>query len=404
MGGTVSVAAGDTLDLFAGSSPLGGQPGLSTFSFLNGGNGFYGGGAASALTRNNAWVAIAGGGGGSGSDFSANGGDAGNPGVAGASGTTGLGGDGGSESLTTGQINATGTAGGGGAGGWSGSAGTGNSAGGGGANYNPNIATTSVTFNGTASSVATGKVEITYSSCPAPGQPGVISETNHTGTSAGISFAASTQAGIAVTGYKYSLDGGSASTLTTTGTSTLAATVTGLAPGGSYLLSVQPTYVVPNIQSESNRGQTVLGTARSFTLVIPMSPPTNLVATAGNGTATVTWNNPTDLNFSETVITAQPGGQTCTTTGTSCTFSNLTGGTSYTFTGVSNSVNTGASSPVSTVSNTVIPSGPASTNSNQATALSLTGSQVSLHAMIAVLLMLAGGLFVSLPKIKGRRD
>lgn len=405
--GSVPVSAGDVLSLSAGSRPMGGMQGMSSIALLVGGAGFYGGGAGSAFLVNNFWAAVAGGGGGFGSDFSATGGDAGAVGVSGGVGSAGLGGAGGSVLITAGTIDATGpnaSAGGGGGGAASnGSAGTGNSGGGGGGNFNPNLSGTALSFNGTSSTVTDGKVEVTYSICPVPSQPGNISLTSTSTTTAGISFPASTESGIPVTGYRYAINGGSIQNLTTSGSSTISSSISGLTPGSSNTLSVQPAYVVPNIQAETNRGQTALGAARTFTFNTPLSSPTNLVASAGNGSAVVNWTNPVDFNFSETVITAQPGGQTCTTTGTTCSFSNLVNGTSYTFSGVSNSVNAGAASQASAASNAVIPNGPLPLVQTQASGLSYTGNHVSMQIGFGFLILMTGAGLVWFRKFTHRR-
>lgn len=61
--------------------------------------------------------------------------------------------------------------------------------------------------------------------------------------------------------------------------------------------------------------------------------PTNVKVTAADGSALVSWTAPTEtggLSLTYTVI-ANPGGQSCTTTGTACIVTGLTNGTSYTF-------------------------------------------------------------------------
>ena len=406
--GSIPVTAGNTVALSAGSMPIGGINGTSSIYFLVGGSssGAYGGGAGSAFSLNNSLVATAGGGGGNGADFSATGGDAGSVGVDGGTGSSGAGGAGGSVVVIPGPIDATGgnsQAGAGGGGTFAGSAGTGNSGGGGGSNYNYNLTGTVITTNGTASIATGGKVEITYSSCPVPSQPGVISTTSITTSSVGVSFASAGEFGIPVTGYRYSVDGGSTQALSTTGTSTLTATISGLAPGASHTLSVQPTYMPPNIQSEVNRGQTQLGSARTFNVTIPLNPPTNLSATQSNGVAHVYWTNPADSNYSQTVITAQPGGQTCTTSNSTCTFSNLVSGVSYTFTGVGSTTNSVISSATSAVSNAITLADPTSTASNIQSELAYTGSKIAQQGLFALASILAGTAIVLFRRFARRR-
>ena len=83
--------------------------------------------------------------------------------------------------------------------------------------------------------------------------------------------------------------------------------------------------------------------------------PLSVAATAGDESAVVTWNAPAQgapiLSYT---VTASPGGETCTTTSTTCTFENLTNGTAYTFTVVAR--NGGGGSPGG-ASNSVTPGG-----------------------------------------------
>jgi len=95
--------------------------------------------------------------------------------------------------------------------------------------------------------------------------------------------------------------------------------------------------------------------AAAYTLAAPNTPGTP-TATAGNGSATVSWTAPVggDATASYTVTSA-PGGQTCTVSAptTSCVVSGLTNGTPYTFTVVA--TNTGGDSSPSASSNSVTP-------------------------------------------------
>jgi uncharacterized repeat protein (TIGR02543 family) len=87
--------------------------------------------------------------------------------------------------------------------------------------------------------------------------------------------------------------------------------------------------------------------------VVP-GAPTSVSATAGNGTAVVSWSAPSTDGGSPitSYVVTSSGGQTCTATSSlSCTVSGLTNGTSYTFTvqavnAVGNSVSSSASSAV----------------------------------------------------------
>lgn len=69
--------------------------------------------------------------------------------------------------------------------------------------------------------------------------------------------------------------------------------------------------------------------------VIPGPPgtPTNITATAGSTSATVSWTPPANVGggISGYTVTSLPGGKTCTTTGTTCTVTGLTAGSAYSF-------------------------------------------------------------------------
>jgi hypothetical protein len=67
----------------------------------------------------------------------------------------------------------------------------------------------------------------------------------------------------------------------------------------------------------------------------PPSPPRDVIAVAGDASATVTWTAPADPgSFPVTTyqVTASPGGKTCLTSTLTCTVAGLTNGTTYTFT------------------------------------------------------------------------
>src|ERR1700694_3158075 len=137
-------------------------------------------------------------------------------------------------------------------------------------------------------------------------------------------------------------------TASTAGTST---TVSGLTPGVSYTFTVTAT----------NAAGTGLPSAPS-NAVVPTSlagapqPPTGATATAGIGSASVSWTAPVDPGtspISSYTVTSAPGGVTATTRGTSTTISGLTPGVSYTFTVTATNA-TGPGMP-SAPSNAVVP-------------------------------------------------
>ena len=91
--------------------------------------------------------------------------------------------------------------------------------------------------------------------------------------------------------------------------------------------------------------------------LVPTAPdaPTGVVATPGSHAATVTWSAPSDGGSAVTsyTVTADPGGQSTTTSSTSATLSGLSNGVPYTFTvTATNDVGTG---PASAPSNVVTP-------------------------------------------------
>ncbi len=83
--------------------------------------------------------------------------------------------------------------------------------------------------------------------------------------------------------------------------------------------------------------------------------PSGASAAGGSGSAMVMWSNPnTGPAFTNLVVTASPGGATCTTsTGTTCTVQGLTNGTAYTFT--VKATNAAGDSPLSNITGSVTP-------------------------------------------------
>ena len=130
-------------------------------------------------------------------------------------------------------------------------------------------------------------------------------------------------------------------------------TVTGLTNGTTYTFTVRA-------QNSSGQGPA----SAASNAVVPVAPPAvpgaplNPLATAGNGSATVTWAAPTSNGgapITQYVVTSTPDGLTCTWTGgpLTCLVNGLTNGTPYRFSVTAkNSVGPG---PASALSNQVSP-------------------------------------------------
>ena len=195
----------------------------------------------------------------------------------------------------------------------------------------------------------------------APAAPTNVSATAGNGT-ANVSWTAPANGGSPITGYTITPYIGSTAQTTTTitgsppGTST---TITGLTNGTAYTFTVKATNAI-GTSPESTPSNSVTPTA-------PTAPaaPTGVSATAGNGTANVSWTAPGNGGSPITGYTITPyiGSTAQTTTtitgsppGTSTTITGLTNGTAYTFTvKATNAIGT---SPESTPSNSVTPTAP----------------------------------------------
>ena len=133
-------------------------------------------------------------------------------------------------------------------------------------------------------------------------------------------------------------------------------TFTGLTNGVSYTFSVTVTTMAGFTSAASS------ASTASQPLAAP-SAPSNVVATAGNGQATVSWtaSNGGGAAIDRYVVTALPGGITCTASQshgvvTTCTVAGLTNGVAYTFTVQAVTVDQ-RTSAVSTPSTAVTPLG-----------------------------------------------
>ena len=141
-----------------------------------------------------------------------------------------------------------------------------------------------------------------------------------------VSWTTPNSGGSPITGYTVTASPGGATCATVTGDTT-SCIVNGLASGASYTFTVTAT---------NSAGTSVPSSASSVvvTLAVP-GVPTSVVATAGDGQATVRWTAPTSDGGTPVTgysVQALPGGQTCATTGsTSCTITGLRNGVSSTF-------------------------------------------------------------------------
>ncbi len=193
---------------------------------------------------------------------------------------------------------------------------------------------TSYTFTVHATNAVGNSAESSASSAvtplSVPGVPGELSTTAHD-TSIELSFTAPDSGGSPITGYEYSIDGGTTwLPLTTTGSgSGLTGTITGLTPGTEYPVTL--------------RGVNAVGAgtalAATFVTTVPTAPqaPT---AEPGRASVLVSWPKSTVASVTGYTVHALPGPATCSTNSiddTSCVIGAVDGIT-YTYTVTANSL------------------------------------------------------------------
>ena len=123
-------------------------------------------------------------------------------------------------------------------------------------------------------------------------------------------------------------------------------TITGLTDDTAYAF---------RSRAQNSTGYGDWTTSTMTTAAVPTSPR-NVVASAMDGSATVSWDSPISdgtMPIIQYVVSSVPAGGTCTTTAQSCTITNLVNGTNYTFSVVA--INVIGQSPASTNSAPVQP-------------------------------------------------
>lgn len=207
-------------------------------------------------------------------------------------------------------------------------------------------------------------VKLTPAPATKPSAPTNVSATPGN-RSAKISFTPSLDTGgVPITGYTASDGVGdtcSPSPLTVYGTGNMSCTVTGLAPGASYTFTVTATNGVGTSEPSASSNTVV-----PFTFA---GPPTEVTATAGAASASISWTAPAFDGWSPVAAytvaatdttSGTPPYRVClnswTTNATSCTATGLTNGDHYTFT--VSAVNAAGIGPASSPSPTVTPQAP----------------------------------------------
>ena len=214
--------------------------------------------------------------------------------------------------------------------------------------YTFRVVATNAIGNSVASAASTAVTPVAPNTVPGPPTSVVATAGN---ASASVAFVAPTNnGGSAITGYTVTSSPGG---ITATGT-TSPINVTGLTNGTAYTFTVVATNAIGN--SVASAASTAVTPVAPNT--VP-DPPTSVVATAGNASASVAFVAPTNNGGSAITgysVTSSPGGITATGATSPINVTGLTNGTAYTFSVVATNA-IGNSSP-STASSAVTPSAP----------------------------------------------
>ncbi len=185
-----------------------------------------------------------------------------------------------------------------------------------------------------------------------PGAPTGVSATARNGQATVTWTAPAFNGGSTITSYTITSSPGAFTGTVSGNPPATSGTVTGLANGTAYTFTVYATNAAGNGASSN--------ASNSVTPSTTPGAPTNVVATAGDGQAGVSWTAPANGGSTITSykVTSSPGGLTATVTGnpagTAATVTGLTNLTSYTFTVVATNANGPGSA--SAASNAVTPS------------------------------------------------
>jgi len=223
----------------------------------------------------------------------------------------------------------------------------------------------------TASATGEAVKMMSISATSVPGAPTSVTAKGYN-QSAVVSWTAPTATGgQPITGYTVTASPHGA-TCTTTSTQ---CTVSGLSNAATY------TFTVTATNANGSSAPSLPSSATSLSAVPAAS--TNVKVVAGNKSATVTWTAPTPNGtpaISSYVVTATPGGATCSPANlaaTTCIVAGLTNGTTYSFTVVATNTNGGGvpTAPVS-VTPATVPTAPSITKVTP----SKTSAIVTVHA------------------------